>query len=87
MCAQILAVSPGSIACLDGMAQVAFDNGQHETAIDLWSQAVAVSQKSNSELYLKIGAVVELRKKIASIGACKHTCADVHAARAGMSVS
>ncbi len=55
MSGQILAVSPGCIECLDGMAQVAFDNSQYESAIDLWSQAVAVAQEPNWELYVKIG--------------------------------
>lgn len=41
--------------CLDGMAQVACDCGRYDEAIDLWSQAVAVSEKPNSELFANLG--------------------------------
>lgn len=41
--------------CLDGMAQVACDCGRYDEAIDLWSQAVAVSEEPNEELFANLG--------------------------------
>lgn len=52
---QILAVSPGSVECLEGMASVAFDCGKYEEAIDLWCQAVSVSEAPSSKLFASIG--------------------------------